>query len=52
MHDGWRFTVEELDGRRVRRVRIGGVSEAARSQPETEAPIAEVERERAHREPR
>ena len=52
MHDGWRFTVEELDGRRVRRVRISCVSEAARSQPETDAPIAEVERERADRESR
>jgi putative hemolysin len=52
VHDGWRFTVEELDGRRVRLVRIGYVSEAARSQPQTAEPIAEVERERADRESR
>jgi putative hemolysin len=51
-HDGWRFTVEELDGRRVRRVRISSVSEAAGSQSETDAPIADVERERADRESR
>jgi putative hemolysin len=26
VHDGWRFNVEEIDGRRVRRVRITYVS--------------------------
>ncbi len=37
-HEGWRFTVDEVDGRRVRLVRISGVS--ASSRPESdEQPI-------------
>jgi CBS domain containing-hemolysin-like protein len=42
MHDGWRFTVEELAGRRVRRVRISRASVSARSEPENDEHVAEV----------
>ena len=47
-HEGWRFTVDEIDGRRVRRVRVGYVSPSSRS--ESSQSTAEEPQERARSE--
>jgi CBS domain containing-hemolysin-like protein len=47
LYEGWSFDVDEIDGRRVRRVRISDASEAARAGPDTRAPVAEIEQEPA-----
>jgi putative hemolysin len=47
-HEGWRFTVDEIDGRRVRRVRVGYVSPSSRSGSSESA--AEEPQERARSE--
>jgi CBS domain containing-hemolysin-like protein len=42
LYGGWRFDVDEIDGRRVRRVRIADVSEAASNGPAAVTPVAEI----------
>ncbi len=49
VHEGWRFKVDEVDGRRVRRVRISSVLETSpprhvgEQRPEAHEPVADAD---------
>jgi CBS domain containing-hemolysin-like protein len=47
MHHGWRFDVDELDGRRVRRVRISDVSDGSDTGPAVDTSVVEIEQQPA-----